>query len=119
MQKYFWWTATILWCGIIFALSNTPDLNSGLKYDFILRKIGHSIEFLILFFLVAKAMFASGYNLGIKVYLFSLTYIFLYAVLDEFHQKFIPGRYGVFTDVIIDCSGVMSFILLKFFINRN
>lgn len=119
MQKYFWWTLVTLWCGIIFGLSNIPDLNSGLKYDFILRKIGHSVEFLILFFLVVKAMFTSGYNLPNKVYFFSLTFSFLYAALDEFHQKFIPGRSGVFIDVIIDCSGAAIFILLKYLLIKK
>ena len=36
----------------------------------------------------------------------ALAIVFLYACIDEFHQLFVPGRAGRFTDVLIDCFGV-------------
>ena len=37
--------------------------------------------------------------------LLTLCFIFLYACTDEFHQRFIDGRSGQFTDVCIDTLG--------------
>lgn len=36
----------------------------------------------------------------------------LYAATDEFHQLFVPGRGGMFTDVLIDTSGAAAGSLL-------
>jgi hypothetical protein len=40
----------------------------------------------------------------------------LYAVSDEWHQTFIPGRGGTWVDVVIDCGGIsltIAFIMRK------
>ena len=31
----------------------------------------------------------------------------LYAASDEIHQLFVPGRAGLFTDVLVDCAGAL------------
>ncbi len=36
------------------------------------------------------------------------------AVADEIHQTFIPGRTGVWQDVVIDCSGALVFQVLLY-----
>jgi len=41
-----------------------------------------------------------------------------YAVTDEIHQLFVPGRFGQFTDVVIDSMGVATGILFFFIIRR-
>ncbi|MEW8956524.1 VanZ family protein, partial [Clostridium sp.] len=38
---------------------------------------------------------------------YSVIFSFLYAVTDEFHQTFIPGRVGSFKDVLIDTTGAL------------
>lgn len=38
-------------------------------------------------------------------FLLTLCFIFLYACTDEFHQRFVNGRSGQFTDVCIDTLG--------------
>lgn len=30
-----------------------------------------------------------------------------YGFLDEWHQSFVPGRYGSFTDIALDCAGAL------------
>ena len=40
--------------------------------------------------------------------------VFCYACTDEFHQLFVPGRAGRFTDVMIDCSLVLVVTLICF-----
>jgi len=46
---------------------------------------------------------------GIKL---ALLICILYAVSDEVHQLFIPGRGGQFKDVIIDSAGVLVEIII-------
>lgn len=48
----------------------------------------------------------------IKKIIYSQLIISLYAATDEFHQKFIPGRTGCITDVLIDSAGALTAILL-------
>ncbi|MBQ3466792.1 MAG: VanZ family protein, partial [Oscillospiraceae bacterium] len=40
-------------------------------------------------------------------FLTGLLFCFLYACSDEFHQLFVPGRAGMFSDVLIDTVGVL------------
>ncbi len=42
----------------------------------------------------------------------------LYAVSDEFHQKFVPGRTGEPRDVAIDSAGIIIAILFVVFVKR-
>lgn len=36
----------------------------------------------------------------------------LYAICDEWHQTFVPGRGGTWTDVLIDCVGILIALTL-------
>lgn len=36
----------------------------------------------------------------------------LYALSDEYHQTFVPGRNGTFVDLLIDASGALVGLLL-------
>ena len=36
----------------------------------------------------------------------------LYAVTDEFHQSFVPGRYPDVRDVLVDTAGALVAVLL-------
>lgn len=42
----------------------------------------------------------------------------LVASSDEFHQSFLPDRTGVFSDVILDCSGAIVLLLLAYLVLR-
>lgn len=43
---------------------------------------------------------------------FSVLLVALYATTDEFHQSFVPSRYGSATDVLIDTVGAIGGILV-------
>ena len=51
--------------------------------------------------------------------LFSLIFIFAYAISDEFHQSFIPGRESSLKDVVVDFIGASFFLILPTFIKKN
>lgn len=46
-----------------------------------------------------------------KASILSLIFCFIYAITDEFHQTFIPGRSGELRDILIDTSGALVGIL--------
>ena len=47
-----------------------------------------------------------------KLYLLSVLGVFVSAGADEFHQLFVPGRYGCFADVVLDtCGGAFGLLV--------
>jgi VanZ family protein len=81
------------------------DINTILSgnADFIIRKAAHFTEYFILYFLLYNALKEDFYFTHSTM--FALIITFLYAVSDEFHQSFVPGRGPAFKDVLIDTSG--------------
>ena len=85
---------------IIFFLSHQPDLNTGLgAWDTLLRKLAHMASYAALWLLWWRAL---DYSAPAAAVLITL----LYAISDEWHQSFIEGRHGAWTDVAIDMAGV-------------
>lgn len=110
MKRFSAWLPVILWAGIIFYLSSIPSLQSGLACDFILRKIAHVAEYFVLTFLLHRALKKTFKFHGLTLSLILAGAVFLYAVSDEMHQFFVPGRHGTFQDVLIDQLGVLVFL---------
>jgi VanZ family protein len=85
---------------VIFALSAQPDLTTGLgTFDLVARKLAHAFEFGLLWWLWLRA-------LGYRAPWAAAAITIAYAVGDEYHQTFVPGREGTAVDVAIDCAGV-------------
>lgn len=127
-KKIFPWLLVGIWMAIIFYLSHQPatssnKLSSGitewiigmvegvlpnLNFDLralnhIIRKNAHFIAYFILGLLVVNAKK--------RIYLAFLICV-LYAISDEFHQLFVPGRAGQIKDVFIDSAGALTGILV-------
>ena len=74
--------------------------------SFPVRKAAHMTEYLIFYCTVRFGLHFTYQTSDVKRRLFAaLAIVFLYACIDEFHQLFVPGRAGRFTDVLIDCLG--------------
>ena len=73
---------------------------------FLSRKLAHFTEYAILGFLAARA-FSTSPRTGIqrRWFLISLTLIVAYALLDEYHQSFVPSRTSSVFDSLIDMTG--------------
>jgi len=85
---------------LIFALSATPDLSSGLgAWDFALRKLAHVTIFGLLWLALARATDWRRPALATAIAI-------VYAISDEFHQTFVEGRHGTPVDVAIDALGM-------------
>jgi len=102
-----YWLPVLAWAGLIFALSSVPSLRSGLPEpgDFVLRKIGHMVEYAVLALLLRRALRAHGLAQQ-RDGLLAASLALLYAMLDEYHQSFVPGREGSPRDVLIDAFGI-------------
>jgi VanZ family protein len=100
------WLPVVVWAAIIFSFSAIPSLNSGLgTWDYVLRKCAHMAEYAILAILLRRAI---GRDLP------ALLLASAYAVTDEFHQTFVPGRHGAPIDWAIDTLGaLLGLVLLR------
>ena len=96
----------LLWMGVIFYLSSQPGTSpsGGLLSHVVVRKIFHVLEYGMLFLLWRFAWYGKPY--GTRA---AIAVSLLYALTDEFHQTFVPTRYGRLTDVLIDALGVLAF----------
>lgn len=82
------------------------------KLDYIVRKNAHGFMYMVLAFLVSSIFFV--YNKKGKDAIVYILFICLfYAVTDEFHQSFVPGRTSLASDVLVDFGGAL--IGLAFF----
>lgn len=80
-----------------------------------IRKVAHFTEYAAL---GASAMYAIHYRFTKPKFamLISLLISALYAATDEIHQYFVPGRYGTWSDVLIDSCGALAGIMIFFFV---
>lgn len=109
----------ILWMGLIFKMSSYNGIDSGNQsgfivnfianifninnldiISFIVRKIAHLSEYLILGILVHNLI--KNYN---KKTFIAILICIIYAISDEIHQIFVPGREFKLLDICIDSLG--------------
>lgn len=104
------WLPVFLWAAVIFVLSGIEQVTVSKFYiwDFIAKKIAHVSEFAILFALIWRA---TG---GKWRWAFVLT--LLYAITDEIHQSFVPGRTAAIYDLGFDLTGanIAAYLIWKF-----
>ena len=129
MHKILSWSFVIIWMAIIFGFSSQVAEQSNQlsttvtevvvevvenvapraeinvhRLNGIIRKNAHFFLYLVLGILVTNAFRRSG-NTLIRSLVFSFFICVLYAVSDEIHQMYVPGRGAQATDVLIDSSG--------------
>lgn len=121
------WSIVALWMIIIFRLSaqsgeQSDDLSLGivrivsvmiekvspgsdaLASNHFIRKSAHFFAYLVLGMVVLFAMRKIGVS-GRKGMLLTLAICVAYAISDEWHQGFIPGRAPKLMDILIDSCG--------------
>ncbi|MCK9443955.1 MAG: VanZ family protein [Tissierellaceae bacterium] len=138
-KKIVSWAIVILWMILIFGFSHQPredsnklstniteviveiienktsnrDINIR-SFNHMLRKNAHFFLYLVLGILVTNALRNSQLR-GYKLICLALLICILYAISDEIHQLFVPGRGGQVGDVFIDGTGSVIGITLAFF----
>ncbi|SHI81946.1 VanZ like family protein [Dethiosulfatibacter aminovorans DSM 17477] len=130
------WTTVILWMMLIYFLSSQVALDSyelsnrinniifrliekiALPSDFdiiyfsnFIRKTGHFLMYFILGILVLSLLrgkLSRSKRLGAAMLI-----CIIFALTDEFHQMFVPGRTPLVSDILIDILGSFFGILVK------
>ncbi len=74
--------------------------------DFYVRKSAHASEYAVLAIFFLGALYFSGKEL--RFYPVAVLLTSVYALTDEIHQLFVPGRSGQISDVILDSSGAIA-----------
>lgn len=76
-----------------------------------IRKLAHFSEYACMGILL-YILWSQWLMRGKRLYLLIVLWVFCSAGLDEFHQLFVPGRYGSFADVLLDtCGGAFGMLL--------
>ncbi len=120
------WLPPILWMAAIFVVSDQPSLPSApdALFDMLIKKSLHAVAYAILAWLWWRALRDEGGSTvrdgpkhspesdrfgvratDVRIVLTSLAITSIYAISDEWHQTFVPGRMGKSTDVLIDVAG--------------
>ena len=139
IRRIFLTLATFFWMGLIFGFSSdTAEESAGLSavicrflaerfvkgfeslssleqeritesLQLYVRKGAHVTEYMILGVLLFLTLGAYGLR---RVFSLALLTGVLYAALDEYHQRFVPGRSGEIKDVLIDACGLLLGLVL-------
>lgn len=135
-MQFFKITVLFVWLLLIFILSHEPAGESSTRsavivdavggvlpftndfLTFLVRKSAHIVAYFILGLLVFNVV--SEYKLRAKYAIaLSIACVFAYAVFDEVHQLFVPGRSGEVRDVVLDTvAGAVGVSLCYFIYTR-
>lgn len=85
------------------------------KLDYIVRKNAHAFLYMILGILVAKAAYIFN-KLRKDTVGYILFVCLFYAVTDEFHQSFIPGRTSLVSDILVDFIGTLFGLIIFYLV---
>ena len=135
IKKFLPWVAVLLWMILIFYLAHqsaveSAEVSTGLLDKIFalfgniidhntLRKLAHAFEYFMLCLLIFNALWRTTKKQKMKISSVSLASCLIYAISDEIHQIFIPGRAGRVFDVGVDMAGAvlgLVFCLLVLFI---
>ncbi|MGZ6317289.1 MAG: VanZ family protein [Anaerolineales bacterium] len=92
------WGPALLWMGVLFVSSATPssDLPTFGFLDFAVKKGGHMLGYAILAMAYRRAL---GRETSRPMAAWALAV--MYALVDEFHQSFVPGRHPSLIDALV------------------
>jgi VanZ family protein len=98
------WLPVVAWAATIFTVSSIPNLSTaaGLLGD-VLSYGAHAAEYTIFGALLLRALDARLLALGAGI---------AYAITDEIHQSFVPGRQASAIDLVVDALGLVVGIAL-------
>lgn len=106
LQRLGYWGPVILVGGAITVISNLSG--SAIPFGFWVARVStplHFLEFAVLAFFLARAINRGRMPLQWRTLWTVVLICFAYAILDELHQLFIPGRSCTALDVLADTLG--------------
>jgi len=105
---------------IIFLASATPgsELPEFGNWDTLAKKGGHMLGYALLAIAYLHALIRGRGSPGTML-LASVCLAILYAMLDEWHQGFVPGRNSSFWDVFIDGAGSIAGLAVRLAVRKR
>lgn len=112
-RPWFRWAAVALWMAVIYYFSDQSSfaLLEHVWQPSLLSISAHFLEYAILAALLWHALRSAPALAGRAASLAFIVAV-LYAISDEFHQSFVPGRYPDVRDVLVDAAGALAAVLL-------
>lgn len=112
-----YWLPPLAWMAAIFICSAQPDLPHAPEplLDLLLKKTGHAAAYGILAWLKLRLLLHYFGDRHAPPFLrfASVALTTAYALSDEYHQRFVPGRNGNLADVGVDGLGACCAMLLN------
>ena len=107
---FLYWAPLVAWMAAIFVLSSmsAEDIERSTPKGFPLASktaLAHMVEFAVLAALVHRLALSYGLRSGPRLWGAVLVLTIGYALTDEFHQSFVPGRDPSWVDVGFDSLG--------------
>jgi VanZ family protein len=111
------WGPSLLVMVVIFTISSFPSttIPDYGAFDFLVKKGSHLLGYTLLGLAYCHALSVKGARQAILAWILAV----LFAISDEFHQSFVPGRTAWGVDVLIDSSGALLGILIWRLFHRN
>lgn len=111
------WLLTII---IVSSIPSIPTLKihtakSEIRLDYLM----HFCEYGLLTFLAFLYFASSEYRFNYKKFIYITISIILFAIIDEFHQKLIPGRTFNVKDIYSNISGIVASVIFCALIFRK
>jgi VanZ family protein len=105
-------TSRIIGPLVLWLFPNTSP-ETLLAIHMVTRKLAHFAEYALLGFLAARAFRGSPRpGLQTRWFLASAVLVVVYALLDEYHQSFVPSRTGTVYDSLIDMAGGLTALVI-------
>jgi Predicted integral membrane protein len=111
------WVLTII---ILSSLPNIPTLKihtarAEIRLDYMM----HFCEYGVLTFMAHLSFTGKEFKINYKKFILITVSLILFAILDELHQKLIPGRTYSIRDVASDVTGVVAAIVFTLMVFRS
>ena len=103
----------IIFCSyliLILSVSSYPSLKIPTSDKLSTDKVAHFFEYFVMTVLYFKMRKEKGKNL---ISLKGVIFLYLFPILDELHQIFIPGRQFSYYDMLANILGVSSIIIFN------
>ena len=103
----------VLYAGAIITLSSIPNLNPPPIKILAADKLAHFIEYGIFAFLAFRSFSRIGNSSSPnRTFLFAALFVCVFAVMDEYYQRFVPGRHFDIYDILTDLGGALIVLVL-------
>lgn len=110
----------LIYAGLIITASSIPNLKTPKIANFQFDKVAHFIEYALFAFLIYRSVINWGQRMLCNTALvISSILVLLFAIMDEFYQRYVPGRDSGIPDLITDLVGAALVLILLWYRGKS